>query len=364
MIVPSFTLPLHILALLALGWFVTIILVWYLMDLRHYGREGFDMRKCRKKNIPYIIDVDVGSGKSEGYPAEKKKKGAGRILHKSEAGAKIDPGISMGQDEPLHFPRGLDIQIYGTLDAWPTSLKTAAGIHKIKEIRRKPEYAVFDPIPDKDLIELLNMPDEHLPHDVRIFIERYKIQNPDVTTEEIKEINDRMNVIAKDPAFRDINWMRRDDLFHLFQADEADLPVLISQTIDKYNVSNEPVPPEVPVAVKARVDEIKQSDHFFAEIKSPEIDPIRFLELVNKLKDEAAKTAIDPRFTAYRSALKDNPNAYKTTDVSTLENILRQMFIEDLLSKLNWMQYGIIIMGIIGVSAVAATIVWSIIGKG
>jgi hypothetical protein len=322
------------------------------------------MRRCRKKNIPYIIDVDIGSGKAEGYPGEKKKKGAGRILHKSESGAKIDPGISMGQDEPLHFPRGLDIQIYGTLDAWPTSVKTAAGIAKIKELRRKPEYAVLDPIPDKDLIELLNLPDEHLPHDVRIFIERYKIQNPEVTPEEIRAINERMNAIARDPMHRDINWMRRDDIFRLFQADEADLPEIINQTIAKYNVSNEAVPPEVPLAIKAKVDELKQLDPFFAEIKSPEIDPIKMLELVNKLKDETAKTAIDPRITAYRSALRDNPNAYKTTDVSTLENILRQMFIEDLLSKLNWMQYGIIIMGIIGVSAVASVIVVSVIGKG
>ena len=232
MIIPSFTLPLHILAVVAGGWIVTIILVWFIMDLRYYGKEGFDFRRCRKKSVPYNIDVDIGSGNAIGYPAETKRKGAGRIYHKSEAGAKIDPAISMGNDEPIRFPRGLDLQIHGTLDAWPTSLRNAAGIQKIKEIRRKPNYQPLDPIPDKELLEILDTPDDHLPHDLKLFIERYKIPNPDITKEQLRAIDEKLDEILKNPAHRIVNWMRRDDLAAILETDDIDVPLLLSQIIN------------------------------------------------------------------------------------------------------------------------------------
>jgi len=360
-IIPSFTLPLHILATIAGGWIATIILVWFIMDLRHYGKEGFDFRKCRKDNIPYIIDCDIGSGNAIGYPAEKKKKGAGRIYHKSEAGAKIDPAISMGNDEPIRFPRGLDIQIHGTLDAWPTSLRNAAGIQKIKEIRRKPVFQPLDPIPDKELIEILDTPDDHLSHDLKLFIERYKIANPDISQDQLRVIDKKLDEILKNPAHRLVSWMRRDDLATMLQADDIDVPPLLLQMITKYS-PGDTVPEKFPEMVLQKLDELKQ-DPDLSNMASPIINPARMFEIVNSLKSEATRTAIDPKFGAFRSALKDNPNAFKTTDITTLENILRQMFVEDLLNKINFMQWGIIAIGIIVAGAVSSAIVVSVIGK-
>jgi hypothetical protein len=359
MIIPAFTLPIHIILAIAAGWVATLILVWFIMDLRHYGKEGFDFRKCRKDNIPYIIDVDIGSGNAVGYAAEKKKKGAGRIYHKSEAGAKIDPAISMGNDEPIRFPRGLDMQIYGTLDAWPTSLRNAAGIQKIKEIRAKPKYYPLERIPDKELMEILDTPDDHLPHDAKLFIEKYKIPNPDVTQEQVEAVNRKLDGILKDPAQRLVNWMRRDDLSAVLQADVLDIPPLIAQMIAKYG-GGEEVPETFPGMVVQALEELKK-DPDLATMVSPIISPHQMLDIINALKSEAARAPIDPKFGAFRAALKDAPNAFKTTDVTTLENILRQMFVEDLLSKINWMQWGIIAIGIIVAGAVSSAIVVSVI---
>lgn len=359
--IPTFVLPLHFLAILATGWLVSIGLLWFIMDLRHYGKEGFDFRKCRKNNIPYFLDVDIGSGAAIGYAAEKTKKGSGRIFHKSEAGAKIDPSISMGNDEPIRLPRGLEIQLHGTLDGWPTSLRNAAGIAKIKEIRQKPQYNPISSIPDKELIEILDTPDDHLPHDLKLFIERYKIPNPDADPEQVRAVNAKLDTILKTPVHRVINWLRRDDLATMLLAEEAEVQPLLELMIMKYwkGVSQE-IPPEFPIAVQEKLTELRQ-DPIISTIVSPIIPPERMLELINELKTEAIHTLIDPKFGAFRSALKDNPNAFKTTDITTLENILRQMFVEDFLNKINWMQWGAIIIGIIVAGGVTTAIVVSVI---
>jgi hypothetical protein len=359
--IPAFVLPLHFLAILATGWLVSMGLLWFIMDLRHYGKEGFDFRKCRKNNIPYFIDVDIGSGSAVGYAAEKTKKGAGRIFHKSEAGAKIDPSISMGNDEPIRLPRGLEIQLHGTLDAWPTSLRNAAGIAKIKEIRRLPEYSPLDAIPDKELIELLDTPDDHLSHDVKLFIERYKIPNPEADPEHVKAVNAKLDAILRNPAHRVVNWLRRDDLATMLLAEEADVDPLLELMIMKYwkGTATE-TPPEFSIAVHEKLAELRQ-DPIVSTIVSPIIPTEQMLELINGLKAASTHAIIDPKFCAFRSALKDNPNAFKTTDVTTLENILRQMMIEDLLNKIQWMQWGMIIVAIIVAGAVSSAIVVSVI---
>lgn len=363
MILPSFTLPIHILLAIGAGWLAAIVLVWFIMDLRYYGKEGFDFRKCRKKSIPYFIDVDVGSGNAIGYPAETEKKGPGRIFHKSEAGAKIDPSISMGQDEPIRFPKGLDIQIHGTLDAWPTSVRNAAGIDKIKQIRRKPEYESLDRIPDKELIELLDTPDDHLPHDVKLFIERYKIPNPEISQEQLRAIDKKLDEILKDPEWNLVNWMRRDDLSILLEADMAEVSTLISQMIMKYYRGNiEEIPKEFPNLIFKQIEDLKK-EPAFTGMKSPIISPSMMLDILNDMKEETARASIDPKFGAFRSALKDAPCSFRTTDITTLENILKQMFVEDILSKINFMQWGIIVIGIIGATAVASVIIVSVIGK-
>jgi len=360
MIIPTFPIPLHILAAIGAGWVATVVLIWFIMDLRYYGKEGFDFRKCRKKNIPYFIDVDIGSGNAMGYPAETTKKGAGRIFHKSEAGAKIDPAISMGQDEPFRFARGLDIQIHGTLDGWPTSIRNAAGIEKIKEIRRKPRYQPLHRIPDKELLEILDTPDDHLAHDVKLFIEKYKIPNPDIPPEEIQAIDAKLEAILRDPAHRLVNWMRKDDLTAMLLTHEADAPLLLSQMLGKYFAESEKIPDKFPGLVLNELGSLKQ-DPALANMQSPIIATAKMLEFINALKSEAISTVIDPKFSAFRSALKDNPNSFRTTDITTLENILRQMFVEDLLSKINFMQWGIIAIGIIVAGAVSSAIVVSVI---
>lgn len=363
MIIPSLTLPLHILGAIAAGWIVTLILVWFLLDLRFYGKEGFDFRKCRKDNIPYFLDIDVGSGNAVGYPAETKgRKGVGRIFHKSEAGAKIDPAISMGNDEPIRLPKGLDIQIHGTLDAWPTSMKTAAGIAKIKEIRLKPAYSALSRIPDKELIEILDTPDDHLTHDLKLFIERYKIPNPDATEEQIQTVNKVVDGIMKDPAHQVVNWMKRDDLIAILTADLSDVPPMLDQLILRHLGPDAEVPEAFPAAVMEDLAELKENP-FLAGIVSPTISPERMLEIVNGLKAEATRAIIDPKFGAFRAALKDNPNAYKTTDVTTLENILKQMIYEDMARLLNWMQWGAIIVAILVAGGVTVAIIVSVVGK-
>lgn len=353
MIIPTFTLPLHIIAAFAVGWIAFLILLWFIMDLRYYAPEGFVFRKCRKDNIPCKIDVDVGSGDATAYAAEvDKKKGPGRIFHKGEAGAKIDPSISSGEDEPIRLPRGLNIQIHGTLDGWPTSVRNAAGIAMIKKIRRKEAYAALDRIPDKELIEILDTPDDNLPHDVKLFIERYKIPNPDISQEQLRVIDKKLDEILKDPDEELIRWMQRDELASLMEADPAEAPNVLHQLILKHFTGNiNDLPKEFVPAVLQRIDELKQ-DEDLAKVKSPIINYHRMLAIINALKEEVSKTAIDPKFGSFRAALKDAPNAFKTVDIMTLENILKQMMFEDFFKKINLLTYGIIFVAIIGVTAV------------
>lgn len=310
MIIPTLTLPLHIIGAIAVGWLGLIVLAWFILDLRYYGKEGFDFRKCRKNNIPYIMNVDIGSGNATGYPAETNKKGPGRIFHKGDAGAKIDPSISMGNDEPLRLARGLDIHIYGTMDAWPTSVRNAAGITKIKEIRRAPKFRALDSIPDKEIMEILDTPDDHLPHDVKLFIEKYKIPNPDVNPDQIKSINQKLDEVMRNPAYRVINWMKREELAVILDADEENIPTMLYQLVIKYFPGNpdDEIKKFSQEALKS-IDDLRE-DPVLATVVSPLIKPYQMLEVIAELKKVSTETPIDPKFGSYRSALKDAPNSF------------------------------------------------------
>jgi len=91
------------------------------------------------------------------------------------------------------------------------------------------------------------------------------------------------------------------------------------------------------------------------------IPPERMMELIGILKDRATKAVINPKFGALRAALKDNPNAFKTSDISMLESILRQMITEDLLKKFNLGMIAVAVVAMVIAGAVATAIVVSVV---
>jgi len=70
---------------------IIIILVWYLLDLRRFGYEGFVFRKCRKKDLPCVRRTDIGTGMVEVLVGEKDKKGAPLFNDPKNDGHLIDP---------------------------------------------------------------------------------------------------------------------------------------------------------------------------------------------------------------------------------------------------------------------------------
>jgi hypothetical protein len=173
-------------------------------------------------------------------------------------------------------------------------------------------------------------------------------------------VNAKLDAVLKDPKNRIVNWMRRDDLATLLIADEAEVMSLIELMVMKYYRGTDQMPEEFPAAVQLKLDELRQ-DPIISEIVSPVIPPERMMELIGILKDRATKAVINPKFGALRAALKDNPNAFKTSDISMLESILRQMITEDLMKKFNLGMIAVAVVAMVIAGAVATAIVVSVV---
>jgi len=165
---------------------VMVILLWYIMDLKRWGPEGFVFRKCRKKDLPALVTADIGSGKAEIYVGEKDKHGSPIFKLPDEKTNLVDPTY-LHNTNPLYFGNGLNVHHYATSQYQPLTVVNALGLAQSRDFIRA-NYPEFDFLNDRDLMAFAKMKRDHIKQNVAVVLSKYRPEWDDGTPVSEEEI--------------------------------------------------------------------------------------------------------------------------------------------------------------------------------
>jgi hypothetical protein len=169
---PSIPIPLHYLLIGGIIVFVVILgLIFYLLSVYKFGKEGFMFAKARRKGIPVLCVVDVGSNQAK-YELGTKKKKDDIEYDNDLSGIQVDPSLTTGGVIPTRFEKGLNIYTFSTIDWLPITNANALAyqtLSKWKNDRKEYDFLTF-----QEFTTLISTPKHHLLHDVKNYISTKK----------------------------------------------------------------------------------------------------------------------------------------------------------------------------------------------
>lgn len=342
---------------------VVVGLIMYILSIREWAPEAILIRKARKHHKPIRIDCDPGTGESEMVLCEKEKKQSVMFKNEDGTGGKVDPSVIVGDTEPLRFRRGLSILVYGTNDCNPLNVRNALGIETIKQIRQKDQYKAINFLSHQELLDILLTPPDHLHHDCQGFIHKYQPPNPDRSTDRQKATAAaivRIRSATKEPQFSSLASLGESNLLRLLTLPTPDsIYQWMKDFVTDYkptitdSATGESVPVEADFLFR-RVLQLRTEPVFFNA--NPLMSAEYLIKMINELREEATKTPIKRGPLAYQSAVKDNPIAFGSVNLATLEMQIKNLAMQDFLNKINLAMIGMIIIGIIGVTGMVIII--------
>lgn len=205
---PSIPIPLHFLIIGGLLVFIIIIgLIFYLLSVYKFGKEGFIFAKARRKGIPVLCVVDVGSNQAK-YELGTKKKKDDIEYDNDLSGIQVDPSLTTGGVVPTRFEKGLNVYTFSTIDWLPITNANALAYQTIN--KWKIDHKEYDFLTFYEFTTLISTPKHHLMHDVKNFIstkkptyqytENGKLYETDLGVEDMIKLIDKARIdIAKLP---------------------------------------------------------------------------------------------------------------------------------------------------------------------
>lgn len=161
-------------AIVAFDLFFSIALLGmaHYLDNKNWMPELKDFKNARRWGLPMLDLVDMGSGYGRFLIGEKDEEGD--IVFKTPEGwgMHVDPTMISGDAEPTRYPMGLDIFHYSTVDCLPISPKNVVAINTVFRIRDA-EFKKLQFLEDPELMALLNTPQNYLPDDCQIYMQKY-----------------------------------------------------------------------------------------------------------------------------------------------------------------------------------------------
>ena len=182
---PTIVIPLYYL----LGGVFVICIMAIVMflgwdDRRKYNPEGKVFIKARKKGLPVLDGIDIGSGYANFVLGVKQV--SGDIAFKKDddsEGLKVDPSL-LGEAEAEHHVKGLDIYHYGSTQWMPLSAINALGFKTIRRLLGE-RYQDLSFLPPQEVAELLYTKSQDLLADCDTVILRYAPNLMDPETGEV-----------------------------------------------------------------------------------------------------------------------------------------------------------------------------------
>jgi len=194
---PTVPLPINMLvgvAVIVIGAVVGPVL--WLYDLKVWAPEAYLFERCRKKDIPVLLDVEIGSNKGDLKPGEKENGKGPLFKYKDDEDLKVAPSY-LHSTEAIYLGNGLYMYQYATSQYMPLSPKNVLGLNTCKRVARE-AFPELDFMNDRDLMCFLKMDRTDLTENVDVVLEKYdpewddgsKVQNKDVV-DAIIQLQDR-----------------------------------------------------------------------------------------------------------------------------------------------------------------------------
>lgn len=268
-----------------------------------YGKEGFTFMEGRKTGAIVITDVEVGTGNAE-FIIGKKADPKDPIFQDDKSGIRMDPTMVSAYADPLRFPGGLNIIGFAHDSLLPQNHRNHLAFKRIiAYIRTEPKMKDLLFMADKEIVELLKKPEHFLEADIKTKVGKYFKARTE------GEGAEKRTVYYKEFQ-KDGKWFRQEILIN--SEDEANPGIM--QLIRRAKSDLE----KLPILEERETFDGKKGDFF-----------------------------------CMNEAFKYNPVSYTAQHASWLKNILQRMADMQSMKLFNAWNYGLIAMGIIGVSAAA-----------
>jgi hypothetical protein len=175
--------------------------VLWLFDLRAWAPEAYLFERCRKKDIPVILDLEIGSSKSVLTAGDKERHGGPLFKYKDDDDLKLDPSYAHNT-KPVYLGNGLYMFLYATSQYLPLSVENIQGLNTCCRLARE-NFPVLDFMNDRDLMDFIMMDRKHLAENARVMLQKYEPEwddNKPVSQNEIvKAITDLQDLCSDTP---------------------------------------------------------------------------------------------------------------------------------------------------------------------
>jgi len=274
-----------------------------LIGFWRYGKEGFTFMEARKTGAIVITDVEVGTGNAD-FILGKKADPKDPIFQDDKSGIRMDPTMVSAYADPMRFVGGLNIIGFGHDSLLPQNHRNHLAFKRMMEyIHTEPKMKDLLFMADKEIIELLKKPEHFLEADIKTKVGKYFKAR---TEGEGKDTR----VVYYKEFQKDGKWFRQEILVN--SEDDAN-------------------PGLVQLIRRAKAD----------------------LEKLPILTDRDSFQGRKGDFFCMNEAFKYNPVSYTAQHASWLKNILQRMADINAMKLFNMWNYGLIAMGIIGITAAA-----------
>jgi hypothetical protein len=165
--------------------FVIMFLVWFIMDLKKFGYEGFVFRKARKKDLPALQLEDIGTGYTELIVGQKDKKGSPIFKHpKDDSVILVDPTI-LTATKPAYWGNGLYMHHYASNQYQPLNTINALGLNQVVKVQEQ-YFPELNFLKKRDLMAFAKMKQDNIHQNVKVVIDAYRPEwdNGDAVTED------------------------------------------------------------------------------------------------------------------------------------------------------------------------------------
>jgi hypothetical protein len=293
---------------------VGFLYVFRLADDKKFCTERDILVQSRKKGLPIIQIIDVGSNSAIWELGEKEKKDDISFKSKSQ-GIRIDPILTQTGCEPMRLGSSC-IYSYAYENWLPQTTKNNLAFKSIIDYKNdKCKDLAF--LTDVEFTSLISTPENYLEHDVQTYVSKYfkSLKQKDETTGLSKTINIRQYEIEEEDE-------------ETCQKDEEGKPILGTGRI-----------------VRKLVEE---------EVEIPEI-----VKRIENIKNDIAQLPISRGWFSGTEAFKNNAYAYSAQDLEALITIHDKQAMLDILKRINMMLYATAIVAIMIGGAIAFYIIRS-----
>ncbi len=261
-------------------------------DDKRYCPERSVLIDCRKKNLPVIGLIDIGSNNAT-LEAGNKKKSDDIAFDSQHAGIRIDPILTSVGCEPVRV-NGLDYYWYAFENWLPQTVTNHLAYKAIIEFKNTfCEDLAF--LTDIEFISLISTPETHLAHDVQMYISKYF-----------------KNVKMVDPV-------TRKEIYKNVRQFEAEDPTTCV-------IGND----GLPIPGTGQIVKYEQ-----------EINIVDIVNRIESIKGEVAKLPISRGYFSMTEAFKHNAYAYSAQDLEMLLIIHDKQQMADWMKRFNMQQYAL-----------------------